>query len=84
MRANSCLDYRIVTTAIILCSCHSAYGMIPRGQSISIGRGCESKGIVQHEILHALGRVHEHTQLDRDRYLYVFTNHVKPSMYNVM
>ena len=46
--------------------------MIGNKQIINIGTGCEYKGIVQHEILHALGRVHEQSRPDRD--FYVRTN----------
>ena len=43
--------------------------MIGKKQVINIGTGCEYKGLVQHEILHALGRVHEQSRPDRDFYV---------------
>ena len=52
--------------------------MVGGGQPISIGAGCVEKGIVQHEILHALGRIHEQSRLDRDQYVTIFPNNVKP------
>ncbi|KAF4114137.1 hypothetical protein G5714_004360 [Onychostoma macrolepis] len=36
------------------------------GQTLSIGKDCGRKGIVEHEFLHALGLYHEQTRYDRD------------------
>ncbi|CEF70657.1 Astacin-like metalloendopeptidase [Strongyloides ratti] len=45
-------------------------------QSISIGRGCQNVGVIQHETLHALGLNHEHDRVDRDSYIKIFMENV--------
>lgn len=41
------------------------------GQPLSLGDECLEKGIIQHEMMHALGFFHEHSRSDRDRYIMV-------------
>ncbi len=48
-------------------------------QVLSIGKGCEYKGTVIHEMLHAVGLFHEHGRLDRDQYIKVLKDHIKDS-----
>ncbi|XP_042246180.1 low choriolytic enzyme-like [Thunnus maccoyii] len=50
--------------------CSSLLGRTGVKQVLSLQRfGCIRRGIIQHEILHALGFYHEHTRPDRDRYI---------------
>ena len=55
--------------------------MVGGRQAVNIGRGCEYKGIVQHEILHALGRAHEQSRPDRNRYVIINTNNIRQGIY---
>ncbi|XP_039981682.1 low choriolytic enzyme-like isoform X1 [Xiphias gladius] len=50
--------------------CSSLLGHVGDKQVLSLQRfGCIRRGIIQHELLHALGFYHEHTRSDRDMYV---------------
>ncbi|XP_041661128.1 low choriolytic enzyme-like isoform X3 [Cheilinus undulatus] len=50
--------------------CFSLLGRVGDKQVLSLQRfGCVRHGIIQHELLHALGFYHEHTRSDRDQYV---------------
>uniref|UniRef100_A0A0K0EP91 Zinc metalloproteinase n=1 Tax=Strongyloides stercoralis TaxID=6248 RepID=A0A0K0EP91_STRER len=61
--------------------CYSFIGPISdsKPQDVSIGRGCEWNGIVQHEVCHALGLFHEQSRPDRDDFLMINLNNVLPN-----
>jgi len=51
--------------------CYSAVGKVNGKQPISIGDNCDSLKTVLHEIMHALGFLHEHQRSDRDDYIQI-------------
>ncbi|XP_068702113.1 astacin-like metalloprotease toxin 1 isoform X2 [Montipora foliosa] len=59
--------------------CYSYIGrtMDPNGQIVSIGFGCELRGIVLHELMHTLGFFHTSSRPDRDAYVIVYTHNIK-------
>lgn len=62
-------------------SCFSAIGRQGGKQRISVGEGCEFKGTVMHEMMHALGFFHEQSRTDRDDYVMVLWWNVEPGTY---
>ncbi|CAL1535619.1 unnamed protein product [Lymnaea stagnalis] len=60
--------------------CHSIVGYNNHGkQEVSIGSGCEAKGIIMHELIHSLGFWHEHNRVDRDSYINIDLHNVQTS-----
>lgn len=58
--------------------CFSAIGRQGGQQRISVGEGCEYKGTVMHEMMHALGFFHEQSRTDRDNYIMVLWWNIEP------
>lgn len=65
--------------------CSSSVGRTGNSQSVSLGNGCVYKGIVQHELMHALGFWHEQSRADRDSSVQVVWSNIDGGMkYNFM
>ncbi|XP_068174035.1 hatching enzyme 1.2-like [Antennarius striatus] len=59
--------------------CFSFVGRRGRGQVVSLARqGCVFLGIIQHEMLHALGFNHEQTRSDRDENVRILFQNILP------
>ncbi|CAN7939275.1 unnamed protein product [Ixodes hexagonus] len=58
--------------------CYSSIGRIGNAQPLSLGDGCIFRGTIIHELLHAVGFFHEHSRSDRDQYINVFLQNVRP------
>lgn len=58
--------------------CDSNAGRIGGEQTVSLGRGCDYTDIAIHELNHAVGFWHEQNRPDRDSYVKVYLQNVKP------
>ena len=82
LEAFTCLRFRLRTNEENFLSfddlegCWSYVGKIGGKQMISLGKGCKTKGKATHEILHAIGFVHEHQRPGRDEYIQIKTENI--------
>uniref|UniRef100_A0A3Q2T6Z4 Metalloendopeptidase n=1 Tax=Fundulus heteroclitus TaxID=8078 RepID=A0A3Q2T6Z4_FUNHE len=84
-RVKSCIDFKprdsedFYLNIQKLNGCFSYIGQrIANGQNLSIGARCDTLGIVEHEILHALGFFHEQSRYDRDDYVQIVSANILP------
>ena len=79
--SSTCYGARTYTPSVPspppLLRCSSNIGRRGGRQNISIGGGCESKGVVMHEMFHALGRWHEQSRPDRNLFVTVREENIK-------
>ena len=55
-------------------------GRIGGSQPVSLGKACESVGVVIHELMHVAGFWHEHTRADRDDYIEIKWDNIQSGM----
>ncbi len=69
-------NFRLNVTEFFCLRCWSYVGDYKVGQNLSIGAGCDTKAIVEHELLHALGFYHEQSRSDRDDYVQIMWDQI--------
>ena len=78
----TCLRFRLRTkeenflSFVDFGGCWSYVGKIGGKQMVSLGKGCKTKGKATHEILHAIGFVHEHQRPGRDEFIKVIIENI--------
>uniref|UniRef100_W5NIB3 Meprin A subunit n=2 Tax=Lepisosteus oculatus TaxID=7918 RepID=W5NIB3_LEPOC len=83
-RLKSCVDFKPYEGEQTFLSfqkldgCWSYVGDFHEGQNVSIGERCDTKAIVEHEVLHALGFYHEQSRTDRDDYVKIWWDEIIP------
>ncbi|XP_054900514.1 meprin A subunit alpha [Poeciliopsis prolifica] len=82
-RLRSCVDFKpyegesTYISFVKLSGCWSYVGDDGTGQNVSIGARCDTKAIVEHELLHALGFYHEQSRSDRDDYVKIWWDEIE-------
>lgn len=85
-RLRSCVDFKpyegesSYISFTKLSGCWSFVGDFKTGQNLSIGERCDTKAIVEHELLHALGFYHEQSRADRDDYVRIWWDQIQEGM----
>ncbi len=68
-------DYVFITDNEDGCFAH--VGRIGGRQTVNLGNGCVTTGIITHELLHAIGFWHEHSRSDRSTFVTIFSQNIE-------
>ncbi|XP_075052657.1 embryonic protein UVS.2-like [Mixophyes fleayi] len=67
---------------IVSDGCQSSVGRSGGGQDVGVQiGGCVGRGVIQHELNHALGFYHEHMRSDRDDYVNIMFQYISRKMW---
>ena len=64
---------------LFLYRCSSYVGKQGGLQNVTIGKFCTRLGTCQHEMMHAMGVIHEQSRPDRNKHVHVYWDNIKPS-----
>ena len=57
--------------------CWSQIGRRGGKQQVSLGKGCDTRGRAIHELMHAIGFLHEQSRQDRDQHISVLKENIR-------